>query len=385
MVKRALGKKAAVQRPDTSTEPTSRNADTSLVEQTGQAVANLGKSQDRAKQKTSVRLDPDVVVRLTNPRVVYCTYDDIRRTNWPALDTDAEKLEEKLLTALNSQEWFTKLSTVERARAKDFFIGIHELSCSIYFHSQLQPIVLERDDPTLMEGRLLAGERRLMAVIYSKGWIPSVSAEIYNYRLSELERAVIRDQENAKADLSVYEIIRSKEAVFRNLEDAEGLPLSKLASALGYRTVSMPSILRRLFALKNFEEVMRVIWLENSGWRRVDELLKIATELPENITALLRKLDSQKDSPTAASHKTKAKPQSAGNNTKKELKKYGLTVGKRTDTSVARKIIELAMSSGAMPKSAKEELKGVDLSTVEGLEKAWLVLAEIFAGEQDNG
>ena len=59
MVKRALGKKAAVQRPDTSTEPTSRNADTSLVEQTGQAVANLSKSQDRAKQKTSVRLDPD--------------------------------------------------------------------------------------------------------------------------------------------------------------------------------------------------------------------------------------------------------------------------------------------------------------------------------------
>jgi hypothetical protein len=352
-----------------------RNVDLGSINEIGQAVSGSQARHEAAKQKSYVTLDPEDIIKVSNPREVYCSLTEFKAVDWPSLSTNVEYLSIEMDAALTNSPWFNSLSTVEKERAKSFFMGIHELSCSLVDNGQIQAVVLERDDPQSRSVRLIAGERRTLAAIYSRGAVPTLNAEVWNLSLDELKRAKIKDQENAKEGLSPAETIESKWGIYANLANASNMPLSELSRELGYKTISIPSQLRRIYESPSKQSLIALIKKENAGWRRIAELIQLDGKDPRAIDCLLQKPVVAAPAKSDSDNQSKTKSQSSNSNDKNAAK-HGLVIKPRTNLSLVKLLLALALNSKDVPNEIKSELKKHDLSTVESITKCWAALGE---------
>jgi hypothetical protein len=352
-----------------------RNVDLGSINEIGQAVSGSQARHEAAKQKSYVTLDPEDILKVSNPREVYCSLNEFKAVSWPALDIDTEILDAEMVNALLSAPWFLALSTAERERAKSFFMGIHELSCSLVDNGQIQAIVLERDDPQSRNVRLIAGERRTLAALYSRGEIATLNAEIWNLPLDELKRAKIKDQENAKEGLTPAETIESKWGIYSNLPSANSMPLSQLSRELAYKTISIPSQLRRIYENPNKDKLIWLIKSENSGWRRITELIQLVEKDPSVIDKILQKTGESSMVKEEGKSRSKVIVKPSDRNIK-EAAKFGLVLKSRTNLSLVKLLLESALSSAGIPEDIKSEIKKYDLSTVETITQCWAALGE---------
>ncbi len=349
------------------------------------ALAKLGgQGAPQVGQKSFGELRPRDIIRITNPRTVYCTHREVQATPWPSLSTDPAELESALRQAVEGQEWFTGLSARIKERAIKFFIEIHELACSMKDNGQLQPIIVERGDPASGGGQLLAGERRLIAALYSRGLIETLTAEIYNGTLSSLQRAIIRDQENNKSPLRYYETLISKQDIFKSLEGAADMSAAELAAYLGYRTRSVPSVLKRLFILPCCDQVIEIARIKDLGHRDIVKLIAIAEKDPAAIERRLRACQKEErgESSRGTEGADKNNKDDAGSQALKAAASHGLVIKPRTNKKLPRKLVELALTTTVISQKSRQTIEDLDLDTTEGLAEAWNTLAVELAGEE---
>ena len=305
-----------------------------------------GNEADESKFTTKILTDH--IRRVSNPRVTYVTFEELKATPWPSLDTEPESLKEAMTNAVTGQDWFDRLSSSrEKAAAIDFFIGIHELCCGMLSESQLQPIILERSEQDPRLAFLLGGERRTLAALYSRGEIPELDAIVWKGPLSPLQRARIKDAENTnRADLSTYELLLSKMAIYDALDNASELKTEKVAKHLGYRTLSIPSLMRRLFDSPDRDALLARIREEGIGIKEIGSLVP-----------------KKKGADRKPTQKSPTLTKSAAN--------YGLKVSKKTDITLIQQLITAALKTDELSLSVRNAFANEDLSTAEGLLKAW--------------
>lgn len=311
-----------------------------------------------AEEKVFTSLPVDTIAKLTNPRKIPCTLDDFRKVEWPDLDNEfgKDELRNALVSAVESFPWYEGLSKSEQESAITFFEGIHALALSIYKSSQSQPVILDRESPASSIAFLVAGERRVLSCIYSRGKVKTVEAVVFNRRLSKLERAVYTHTENLKVGLSFPETLRATYDVWCALDDPASMSLSELNGYWGYGSLSTPSILKRVFLRDDAEDVVSTVAKKNLSVR------DIIAFLDNPAAGLAPRVDRPKD---------KKAPVVA------DAERYGLKLDKSQQVKVASYILNLLSSANHLPSSLGDELSKAELSSKEGLAAAWSAIAKI--------
>lgn len=352
-------------------KPAKRTVDATAFDEIGvqlnEAVA-LGDGQDGT---TRVRIPADAIKKIDNPRETPCGLEEFQAVNWPSLETGLEELEQYLEDALQGHAWYEALSTVEKRDTLDFLSGIHMLACSIKDNTQLQPIILERDDPLSESAYLVSGERRTLAALYSRGAIPFLVADVYNERLPALKRAIFQDQENTQIKLKPHETLMSKRNIYKALPDATELPLSKLARVLGYATLSVPSILKRIFDHPREQDLIAVIRRDRMGWRDIERFVQKVKADPKHLERALNRTGLS----TVESGSTAGDGQ-PDKTVLRQAASFGLAYKPKADYSLVRTLLTAALDSKSVSRDLKAVIKRGDTESVEGLLKVWAQLGE---------
>lgn len=325
--------------------PQKKTLDTFSIDELAVTLDETSSAAGAGDEKYNARISLDSIHKLSNPRETFANLDDIRSTDWPSLDIPLEDLVGSIDAAVRNSQWSKSFSLDEMGDAIDFFCEIHELAKSLMLNRQLQPIIIERTNKDTNTGTLVAGERRTIAAIYTKGLIKELNAEIWNIALTPLQRARIKDAENNdRKALNSYELVCSKMGVYDALPGAESLEIKDLAVELGYSTLSTPSILARVFRSANREDVLERIRREKVPLRSIPKLLDGATP----------RAGKEDNEPMA-----------------KIAKRYGLSVGKGTDTQLLTMLIEAALRSDSLSLSLRNAFAEHDISSPKGLTQAW--------------
>lgn len=314
-----------------------------------------------SEEKVYTSIGVDTIVKLNNPRKIPCTLDEFRQVEWPDIDTEfvKDELRECLISAVEIYPWFKALNKGEQAEAISFFEGIHALALSIYKSTQSQPVVVERESPASTVAFLVAGERRVLSCIYSRGKVKSVDAIVFNRRLSRLERAVFTHTENLKVGLSFSETLRATYDVWLALDNPVSLSLGELNGYWGYGSLSTPSVLKRVFSRDDAEQI-------------VSEVAKQGLSARDVIAFL--------EDPSCGIGPRVSPPKEKKPSVVVDAERYGLKLDKPQQLTVAGYVVNKLSSSSVLPPDLLGELNEVDLSSKEGLAKAWSVIAR-FAVE----
>ena len=175
------------------------------------------------------------------------------------------------------------------------------------------------------------------------------------------------------------------------MENAPNLHISELASHFGYKTLSTPSLLRRIFSNAACDSILEIIEMEDASWRRITEIVKVAENSPSKLNDLLVSLrDSPKESPVSP-EEVSGPDASCGeiDDTKKKRAKtaasFGLVVKPRTNISVVSSLLKIVAKSESIPDHIKHELNSCDTSTHEGVVDAWAILSEKIESGELNG
>lgn len=320
-------------------------------EQQDEQSNDIKQMQDGVAQLDSesivIQINANDISKTFNPREIPCTLDEFKQIEWPDINVPVDEgLDEKIQKSLNkaNQQWW--LTSIERDGGKSviaFFKEIHALSSHMKINGQLQSIVVYRDSALNNNFTLIAGERRTLAALYTNKNPSMIEAKVFNNILSPMQIAIARDGENIKKGLSVYETILSKRDIWLAMdEDARSkLSLPELCKLWGYSSQNIPSILRRVYSAKNSDTLIKKIKEQNLGFREISSLL------------------------------SKKKPSTVEGNrytVVTKAKALGLSLNKKTDTSVVKHLILLA----------NPELNESQLETNNDIAKAWCKIAEKF-------
>lgn len=341
----------------------------SLIDDVEMHLDAMKTSAPVGEEKSFAKIPVDSIVKLRNPRSVPCTLEEFRKVEWVCLDLELSKSElaGRIAAAVAGHGWFEVLDDAGKDKAIRFFSNIHGLAVSIYASSQSQPVVLERESPASSVSFLVAGERRVLACIYSRGLIKTVDAVVWNRRLTKLEKAVFAHTENLKVGLTVAETLRATYDVWCALDDPSSLTLSELNGYWGYNSSSSPSILRRIFLREDAEDIISTVEKNKLGFRDLPALLD---EAPSGSASTSRKTGRKRK---------------VINPAVQEAERYGLKLSKPNQLKVASFVLDTLISSSGLPDAIREDLDSIDISSAEGLANAWNALARHAAEAVTDG
>lgn len=207
-----------------------------------------------------------------NARFIPCSLEEFSEIDWPGLELSIDEARDLYPTLLSGRPFFAELSLVQQEDFFNFLMSVHATAQSILNETQVQPITLERESADSDDLYLVDGERRTLSVLYSKGKIPLIRATVFNRRLTDLERAKIKDLANWSVSLNVHETILSKLAIYSATPDANKLSIRELGKLLGYKK-TQASIIKPLFDHAHRDQIIERVKLERLGWRQIKLLL----------------------------------------------------------------------------------------------------------------
>lgn len=305
--------------------------------------------------KYATTISPDSIIRISNARNTFITLDDYRQTPWPPLDTPSADLRSALESIVKKMPYFANLQTDnQEENFFNFLIDIHALALSISQDHQIQPVVLEKNPDNPTQARLIAGERRTISAIYSRGVISELTAEVWNVPLTPLSRAKIKDKENTlHRSLTPYETVISKLAIYNALESPEDLKLEELANHFGYKSLSTPSILNRIFSSESRDEIINQIATKDLSFAEIAKLV------PEKQT-------------------NKGRPKVTPQPTFAHAKSSGFNFKGKSDTNLITLLITEALKSETFPAQVASYLSNADLNNPDSLMAALEQSAEFM-------
>lgn len=383
-------------------------------------------------QAAFMNVDVNQIDHLFNPRDIPCSLQEIREIEWPDLGIPVDDVRGHIQAAIEASGqgwWAEKQLEAEAAESVlDFFEGVHQLS-QMLSDDQIHNIVVNRVNPKDTRFALLAGERRVIAALYSRGRVSVLMAKVYT-GLSPLQCRKITDQENTSSALKPHETMAAKFAIWEELgEGKETLEVKDLAR-IWHVASGTASILRRLFVHPNRDGLMATIRKERLGWREIEALVRgKVTEasptpttandsgLPEEPTRSVNHLPAddsalppalaldpaiQARPPVSTVETTNTDPRDALTNTPKEIAagktvraqlqaagtaesraaKLGLTIKRNTDLSVIKGVMALIRESDQLPKRLARTLHSVDLNDKDALLNAWCELSSVFSRDK---
>jgi len=370
-----------------------------------------------------LNVDVNQIDHLFNPRDIPCSLHEIRAIGWPDLDIPEDTVREALLVALNNgqQEWWNLAK--REGQQEDiigFFEEIHNLALMLR-EDQIHNIVLNRVNPQDNRFVLLAGERRVIAALYSRGLIPVLMAKVYT-GLSPLQCRKITDQENTGKTLKPHETVAAKLAIWEELgEDKDQLDVKDLAR-IWHVAVGTASVLRRLFNHPLQESYLEAIRKERLGWREInavvsgkadpledtaankDLVLRVqpniepiagSAEEPRNqqepqefspadpvLHQQVSTVETDPEDPPATQPAPSVRKQlQAAASIESKAAKLGLTIRKNTDLRVIKGVLLTLADSNRLPKRVSKSLRSVDFDNRDAVLDAWCELADVFKGQ----
>ena len=208
--KKALGAGGSAQRQQ---GPSTLNAEK------GDALSGAKKALDGLKETdaymqrnklATVFLKPKDIKKTFNARFIPCSLEEFASVSWPSLDYDIDAATDLYPSLLESRPWNQALSDLKKADFIVFLQKIHGTAQSISTGRQIHPITAEREHAAADEAFIVDGERRTLSVLYSRGQIPYVKAQIFDYILDDETRARLKDEANDVPDLKDFEVLDSK-------------------------------------------------------------------------------------------------------------------------------------------------------------------------------
>ena len=332
-------------------------------------------------------IDVNQIDRVFNPREIPCSLDDIRTIPWPDLATEIEHVRDQIRASLASVQldWWQQASADQQQRVLDFFADIHQLALSLIgWQGQIHNIVVNREAPQDTRFVLLAGERRLIAALYSRGRIPMLLAKVYTGPLTTLQCRLITDQENTAKSLRPDETVLSKLEIWRALgEEKNSMELKSLSKAW-HVAIGTASILRRLFCHENQAQLLDTIRQERLGWREIEALVKGIVLTPDAVStveaAAHQPPQSQpgKKSSTAKTRTSVRDQLKDSTETAVAAASFGLVLKRNTKLSVVQQIIAIIRDSDQVPKHLRQDLRKLDLDDREAILKAWCLISNQY-------
>jgi hypothetical protein len=348
-----------------------------------------------------INIEVSHIDRLFNPRDIPCSLDEVRAVQWPGLDVEIEAVPQLQIEALNRSQQAWWIENPERqAEVIDFFVEIHRLAVML-LEGQIHNIVVNRLRPMDNRFILLAGERRVIAALYSRGRIPILMAKVYT-GLTSLQCRKITDQENTSEVLKTFEIINSKMAIWEELgEGREALELKVLVT-IWHVPMATASILKRLFVHPDREVFLSTIRRERLGWREVEALIKGRVTVSSGETELRSPSVSTVETNTSiplkdvATHLpipvstvetgegTPTQPRSIraqlreSTDAESTAAQFGLSIKRKTNLSVVKGILVVLRESEQLPKALRKSLMKLDLDSRDDVITAWNQLAQVF-------
>lgn len=357
-------------------------------------------------QAAFMNVDVNQIDHLFNPRDIPCSLQEIRAIEWPDLGIPVDDVRGHIQAAIEAsgQSWWAqkKIEAEEVESVLNFFEGVHQLS-QMLSDDQIHNIVVNRVNPKDTRFVLLAGERRVIAALYSRGRIPVLMAKVYT-GLSPLQCRKITDQENTSKALKPHETIAAKFAIWEELgEGKETLELKDLAR-IWHVASGTASILRRLFVHPNRDNLMTTIRKERLGWREIEAVVrgKVAESSPTPPPPLALDPATQNHPPVSTVETTATAPddehplmpneEASGTTVRAQLQaagtaesraaKLGLTLKRNTDLSVIKGVMSLVRESDQLPKRLLHTLRSVDLNDKDALLNAWCELSSVFSRDK---
>ena len=374
-----------------------------------------------------INIEVSHIDRLFNPRDIPCSLDEVRAVQWPGLDVEIDAVPQLQIDALNRSQQAWWIENPERqAEVIDFFVEIHRLAVML-LEGQIHNIVVNRIRPMDNRFILLAGERRVIAALYSRGRIPILMAKVYT-GLTSLQCRKITDQENTSEVLKTYEIINSKMAIWEELgEGREALELKVLVT-IWHVPMATASILKRLFVHPEREVFLSTIRRERLGWREVEALVKgrvtvssgetelrspsVSTvetghqtnpEIPihddtlaaqnavstveTNTSIPLKDVTAQLPIPVSTVDTGEGTPTQRrsiraqlreSTDAESTAAQFGLSIKRKTNLSVVKGILVVLRESEQLPKVLRKSLMKLDLDSRDDVITAWNQLAQVF-------
>jgi hypothetical protein len=320
----------------TSDKKTMKKKRLGVRPQSGTAIEGLGKALGEMsatdafleKNKTdTLFLKPSDIKKNFNARFVPCSLEEFSNIDWPDLSLSSDDASEIYPELIKDKDWFKELSSRAQLEFIDFLIQIHIKAQSIASSSQIQPITAEKLTPDDKEVFIVDGERRTLAVLYSKGKIPYVKAQIYNRPLSAADRARIKDEANLFQPLKASEVIDSKMSRLEHQSELMELPLRALGTELKVNR-NYAQIIKSIFVHPERKFIMSRISNESLVWNDVKYLLEKGAKavIPE-IT---------QSSPVVTKNKAENKSEDKGNDTS-ELGNQLSNYSKRIESTIGYK------------------------------------------------
>lgn len=340
--------------------------------------------QNTRHPSTILDIAPTAIVKVRNPREFPCLLTDMTKVKWPDLSTPIEVIEPALVSALDAAAlpFWTQSDSETREWALTFFAGIHQLAQSINSNSQIHNILVHRESPTSTEFRLIAGERRVFAALYSRGAIVTLKARVINSLLSPLDQAKLTDQENTSVQLSAYETVLSKLAIYDELPDAEGMTIAQLQADLGMAAGPL-SILRRIARSPHRKEMLEYFRASNAGWREIAAVVSsgiIPEAKPQTKSSTVEDSEMTPKSPSEKKLSPDSTPPKAvGSDLETRLKRaggFGLKIQARTNLGVLQLLVRAAAKGDLLPAATRRALSNVDLGDSDGVVEAWCMIAD---------
>ncbi len=377
-----MAKNALVNRMAKAAQSSDGNYDSSSLKNSLEDIAN-------ASEESAVTLDvnPLSISRDFNPREFPISLDEIQAISWPSLDTDLAQLDDLLISSIEKSKFdHLKVSLRDSGRLLDFMRSIHNLAFKLRDEKQIQEISVKRKSATSSEFELIAGERRLAAFLYARGILNKVRSRVYPATLNRLQIAKIRDGENHREELVFHEVVASKFGVWLELpeEAKKTISTTKLGLIWGYQSRGVPTLLRSLFERDNAKDIVDQIYSQRLKKDDVEFLLKDNKDRPVEPSDAEQpsSVDSENVIEQEPARKDIAAERAESQKHIKAAKKYGLTVNKRSNLSVARIALQVLSKSKKLPIEARQQLSQFSLDDLDDISRAWAYLGEVLEVEE---
>lgn len=329
----------------------------------------------------TMEVDPLSISRDFNPREFPISLDEIQAITWPSLDSEPAELDALLSSTIEGSEFeHLRVSLRDSGRLLEFMKSIHNLAFRMRDEKQIQEISVKRKSSTSSDFELIAGERRLAAFLYADGLLNKIRCRVYPANISQLQKAKIRDGENHRDELAFYEVVASKFDVWLALpnEEKQRISTTKLGLIWGYQSRGVPTLLRSLFERDDAKEMVDQIYTQRLKKDDVEFLMKAPNDPPQETGRSAESISPANDESPRETNKDIASARAEAQKHFKAAKKYGLTVNRRSNLSVAKIALQVLSKSKQLPADARAKLSEFALDNIDDISRAWAYLGEVL-------
>ena len=330
------------------------------------------------------------IQKVNNARLIPCTVQEFADITWPSIEVEVEQLPAALEVLLSGVEWFEnpKHDFESKQQVIDFIIKISILSQNIQQTGQIHPISVDRIKDS-RDFRLIAGERRVLAHVYSNGAIKNVKAVLYNQALNAWDFERLQYSENQSESPSAIEQLVGMFKIWNEANDEQKKKSNAFWAGIWmHKSEGHTSRFRAIFRRNDAADVIQNL-LTLSDSITVREIYAIAKENiePAFIVDFIEELRQSKKvaslSPQTNTPKAKAELSESKKEKKVSATQSGLFASVSNITNNELVTLQFLVKSGlqALPNTDDIQMDAFTFDSLDELQTIWAKLC-LLLGDQ---